>query len=75
MHISSKTSSLTVMISTKIPFALQYNKRDLPNAMSMGNLRSQLNPMGVPRFRGSSDRGPRGLRDAGLGQQDGRSGP
>ncbi len=37
---------------TKIPFALQYNKRDLPNAMSMGNLRSQLNPMGVPDFEG-----------------------
>jgi len=36
----------------KIPFALQYNKRDLPNAMSMGNLRSQLNPMGVPDFEG-----------------------
>ena len=37
---------------TNIPFALQYNKRDLPNAMSMGNLRSQLNPMGVPDFEG-----------------------
>ena len=37
---------------TKIPFALQYNKRDLPNAISMGNLRSQLNPMGVPDFEG-----------------------
>jgi hypothetical protein len=37
---------------TKIPFAMQYNKRDLPNAMSMGDLRSQLNPMGVPDFEG-----------------------
>ena len=37
---------------TKIPFAMQYNKRDLPNAMPMGNLRSQLNPMGVPDFEG-----------------------
>ena len=37
---------------TKIPFAMQYNKRDLPNAMSTGNLRSQLNPMGVPDFEG-----------------------
>ena len=37
---------------TKIPFALQYNKRDLPNAMEMANLRSQLNPMGVPDFEG-----------------------
>ncbi len=37
---------------TNIPFAMQYNKRDLPNAMPMGNLRSQLNPMGVPDFEG-----------------------
>ena len=37
---------------TNIPFAMQYNKRDLPNAMSMGDLRSQLNPMGVPDFEG-----------------------
>ena len=37
---------------TNIPFAMQYNKRDLPNAMSMADLRSQLNPMGVPDFEG-----------------------
>jgi signal recognition particle receptor subunit beta len=37
---------------THIPFAMQYNKRDLPNAMSMEDLRSQLNPMGVPDFEG-----------------------
>ena len=35
-----------------IPFAMQYNKRDLSNAMSMSDLRSQLNPMGVPDFKG-----------------------
>ena len=37
---------------TNIQFAMQYNKRDLPNAVSMGDLRSQLNPMGVPDFEG-----------------------
>ena len=37
---------------TNIPFAMQYNKRDLPNAMSTDDLRSQLNPMGVPDFEG-----------------------
>jgi signal recognition particle receptor subunit beta len=37
---------------TNIPFAMQYNKRDLPNAMPMSDLRSQLNPMGVPDFEG-----------------------
>jgi len=37
---------------TKIPFAVQYNKRDLSNAMEMEELRSQLNPGGVPDFEG-----------------------
>ncbi len=37
---------------TTIPFAMQYNKRDLPNAMPMADLRAQLNPMGVPDFVG-----------------------
>ncbi len=37
---------------TTIPFAMQYNKRDLPNAMQMADLRAQLNPMGVPDFEG-----------------------
>jgi signal recognition particle receptor subunit beta len=38
---------------TNIPFAMQqYNKRGLPNAMSMADLRSQLSPMGVPDFEG-----------------------
>ncbi len=29
---------------TKIPFVMQYNKRDLPNAAPVGELQSQLNP-------------------------------
>jgi signal recognition particle receptor subunit beta len=37
---------------TQIPFALQYNKRDLSNAMAMEELRSQLNPGNVPDFEG-----------------------
>jgi len=37
---------------SKIPFSIQYNKRDLSNAMSMEELRSQLNPVGVPDFGG-----------------------
>jgi signal recognition particle receptor subunit beta len=34
----------------KLPFAIQYNKRDLANAMEMEELRAQINPMGVPDF-------------------------
>jgi signal recognition particle receptor subunit beta len=33
-----------------IPFIIQYNKRDLPDIMSVDELRSVLNPMGVPDF-------------------------
>jgi signal recognition particle receptor subunit beta len=33
-----------------IPFAIQYNKRDVPNTMSVEELRAQINPMGVPDF-------------------------
>ena len=35
-----------------IPFAIQYNKRDMPNVLSMDELRAQINPMGVPDFEG-----------------------
>jgi len=33
-----------------IPFAIQYNKRDLPDVLSVEELRAQINPMGVPDF-------------------------
>ncbi|MGW8322726.1 MAG: GTP-binding protein [Thermodesulfobacteriota bacterium] len=35
-----------------IPFVIQYNKRDLPDIMPVEELRSILNPMGVPDFEG-----------------------
>jgi mutual gliding-motility protein MglA len=37
---------------SKIPFAIQYNKRDMPTAMTVEEIRSQINPMGVPDFEG-----------------------
>ncbi len=33
-----------------LPFVIQYNKRDLPNATSLQELRDLLNPDGVPEF-------------------------
>jgi len=36
----------------KIPFAIQYNKRDLPDSMPVEDLRAQLNPGGVSDFEG-----------------------
>jgi signal recognition particle receptor subunit beta len=35
-----------------IPFAIQYNKRDLSNSVDVAELRAQLNPSGVPDFEG-----------------------
>ncbi len=35
-----------------IPFAIQYNKRDMPDILSAEELRAQINPMGVPDFEG-----------------------
>ncbi|HEX2486929.1 MAG TPA: GTPase domain-containing protein [Myxococcota bacterium] len=34
----------------KIPFVIQYNKRDLPNAAPLEEMRRLLNPSGVPDF-------------------------
>ena len=34
----------------KIPYVIQYNKRDLPNAASLEELRNLLNPKGVLEF-------------------------
>ena len=34
----------------KIPFVIQYNKRDLPNAASVEELRKLLNPRGIPDY-------------------------
>jgi signal recognition particle receptor subunit beta len=35
----------------KIPFVVQYNKRDLPNVATVDELRRLLNPRGVPDFQ------------------------
>ncbi|MDT8340148.1 MAG: ADP-ribosylation factor-like protein [Longimicrobiales bacterium] len=41
----------------EIPFVIQYNKRDLPDAIPVEDLRAQLNPMGVPDFEGVATEG------------------
>jgi hypothetical protein len=34
----------------QLPIVLQWNKRDLPNAVPVDELRRQLNPMGLPEY-------------------------
>jgi signal recognition particle receptor subunit beta len=41
----------------KIPYVIQYNKRDLPNVADVTELRSLLNPAGVPDFEAVSTTG------------------
>jgi len=41
----------------KIPFIIQYNKRDLPNAMPVDELRKDLNAQGVPDFEACASTG------------------
>ena len=40
-----------------IPFAIQYNKRDMANILPVEELRAQINPMGVPDFEGTAIEG------------------
>jgi mutual gliding-motility protein MglA len=41
----------------RLPFVIQYNKRDLPNIASVSELQSMLNPTGVDHFEAVGSRG------------------
>jgi mutual gliding-motility protein MglA len=41
----------------KLPYVVQYNKRDLPNAMPMEQLEEALNPTKVPSFEACAPKG------------------
>jgi signal recognition particle receptor subunit beta len=41
----------------KIPYVVQYNKRDLPNAAPLDELQGLLNPRGVPAFGAVAPKG------------------
>jgi signal recognition particle receptor subunit beta len=41
----------------KIPYVVQYNKRDLPNTVDIGELRELLNPTVVPDFEANARAG------------------
>jgi signal recognition particle receptor subunit beta len=42
----------------KIPYVVQYNKRDLPNVVDVAELRPLINPMRVPDFEAVARTGP-----------------
>lgn len=41
----------------KIPYVVQYNKRDLPNIIDLSELRAVINPLDVPEFEASARTG------------------
>jgi len=41
----------------KLPYIVQYNKRDMPEVMSLEDLRKELNPSGVPDFEAIAVKG------------------
>src|SRR6476620_5654188 len=41
----------------EVPLIMQYNKRDLPNALSLKELRSQLNYFNAPEFEATANEG------------------
>jgi signal recognition particle receptor subunit beta len=41
----------------KLPYIIQYNKRDLPNAAPLDEMRQLLNPTGVPEFEACATSG------------------
>lgn len=42
---------------SQIPYVIQYNKRDLPNALPLAELKKALNQKGVPDFEGAASEG------------------
>lgn len=40
-----------------LPFVIQYNKRDLPNAVAVEELRAELNQRGIPEFEANARSG------------------
>src|SRR5678810_116266 len=41
----------------KVPYVIQYNKRDLPNAAPLEELQNLLNPKGIPYFEAVAPKG------------------
>ena len=41
----------------KLPYVVQYNKRDLPDVSTVDELRAELNPTGVPDFEAVAPEG------------------
>ena len=57
MHNLSENLAEYSLDPREMPFAIQYNKRDLPNVASLAELEANLNPTAVPTFEAVATRG------------------
>ncbi|MEE6250282.1 MAG: ADP-ribosylation factor-like protein [Bdellovibrionota bacterium] len=54
LEVNLKQQGLDI---TEIPLVIQYNKRDLPNAMSIDEMRKELNKYNAPEFEATAQDG------------------
>jgi mutual gliding-motility protein MglA len=62
LHVNLAALGLTPEARRRLPWVVQYNKRDLPAALPLDHLRAALNPGGVPEFLGVASEG-RGVNE------------
>ena len=55
-NLETNLATMGIELS-RVPYVIQYNKRDLPDIMSVEELREQLNPRGVPEYEASAVNG------------------
>jgi len=57
LHLNLAALGLTPEARRRLPWVVQYNKRDLPAALPLEHLRAVLNPGGAPEFLGIASQG------------------
>jgi hypothetical protein len=57
LHVNLAAIGLSPEARRRLPWVVQYNKRDLPAALPLEHLRAALNPAGAPEFLGVASQG------------------
>ena len=57
LHVNLAALGLSPEARRRLPWVVQYNKRDLPAALPLEHLRAALNPGGAPEFPGVASQG------------------
>ncbi|HUK65173.1 MAG TPA: ADP-ribosylation factor-like protein [Dongiaceae bacterium] len=62
LHVNLAALGLSAEARRRLPWVVQYNKRDLPAALPLEHLRAALNPDGAPEFAAIANQG-RGVNE------------